>query len=218
MIHIVAVLSTIGVLLVPAGGFLGTKDCKRLNCVPSNTIDGPWQGNNDDTPSRPPRRGPRTPRPRPDRCAPRDPRPAEPDIARVPIPKGKLIHEAGSGPVVVGMDTEYRWVGPRQVSWTQPSRPGVREDCSTVPGEPTRFTATLQTLVFEFEQGERKRYFSDDGSVTHRYTTIPADEGEEQFTVCVYAGYEIPGEGFATLMLVAQVDHDVVEIRSTLVE
>ena len=218
MIHIVAVLSTISMLMAPMGPPLMTKDCWKLKCVPGNAIKGPWQDTADDGPRRPYRRGPGRPQPRPTRCTPRDPRPAEPDVAAVPIPKGELIHEAGDGPVVVGMDTEYRWVGPRQVSWTQPSRPGVREDCSPVQGEPTRFTATLRTLVFEFEQGDRKRYLSNDGSVTHSYTTIPADEGEKQFTVCVYAGYEIPGEGFATLMLVAQVDHDVVEIRSTLVE
>ena len=219
MIHIVAALSTIGVLLIPAGGFLVTKDCNVVKCVPNATTQRTWQDN--DGPKRPFRRGPQTPRPRPTRCTPRDPKPAKPDVAAVPIPKGELVFETGRGPVVVGMETEYRWVGPQTVSWTQPSRPGIREDCSPVQGEPTRFSATLRTLIFDFEQagpGEPKTKFSTDGSVTHEYTAIPADLGETQFTVCVYARYQLPDGEFATQMLVAQVNHDVVEIKSTLVE
>jgi hypothetical protein len=215
MIPIAAVLSLVGMLLVPFGPPLQTKDCKILKCV-EDSDEAALQQTTPAGPRRSRRTVPSTPPPT--HCTPRDPRPATPDVAAMPIPEGELIHEAGSGPVVVGMDTVFEWRGPAQVSWTQPSRPGVREDCSIVAGEPTRFTASLRTLVFDFEQGERKRYVTETGRVTHRYTAIPADEGEELFTVCVYAGYEIPGEGFATLMLVAQVDHDVVEIRSTLVE
>ena len=220
MIQIAVVMSMIGVLLAPMGGFKGTKDCHIINCVGNDdTIPGFTTPN--DTPQAPPRRRPPgtgPSRPAPTTCTPRDPSPARPDIAAMPIPQGDLVHSAGSGPVVVGMDTEWEWRGPQQVTWTQPSRPGRRADCTPVQGAPTRFTASLRTLVFEFEQGERKRYITDTNKVTHRYTTIPRDEGEEQFTVCVYVGYEIPGQGFATLMLVEEFDHDVVEIRSTLIE
>jgi hypothetical protein len=221
MIQIAVVMSMIGVLMAPMGGFLGTKDCKKLRCIESGEQVAGFPQNTG-TPSRPPRRGGRGPsgpsRPAPTTCTPRDPSPARPDVAAMPLPQGELIHSAGTGPVVVGMDTEFEWRGPQQVTWTQPSRPGRRADCTYVRGAPTRFTASLRTLVFEFEQGERIRYITDTGKVTHRYTTIPRDEGEEQFTVCVYAGYEIPGQGFATLQLVEELDHDVVEIRSTLIE
>jgi hypothetical protein len=217
MIQIAVALSMVGVLLAPMGPPITTKDCKKMNCINRpDAVTVPNQGTNNPSRPRPPRRGPSGPAPT--TCTPRDPRPASPDVTAIPIPQGELVHSAGSGPVVVGMDTEYDWRGPQQITWTQPGRPGLRADCSRVPGEPTTFTASLNVLVFEFEQGERKRYITDTGKVTHRYTTIPQDEGEEQFTVCVYAFYEIPGEGFTTTMLVAQVDHDVVEIRSTLIE
>lgn len=219
MIQIAVALSMISVLLAPMGGpFLGTKDCKKLRCLEGGDIATvPWQVPNDDPPSGP--SGPSGPsRPPPTTCVPRDPSPARPDLAAMPLAQGELIHSAGTGPVVVGMDTEFEWRGPQQVSWTQPSRPGRRADCTPVRGEPTRFTANLSMVIFEFEQGERKRYITDTGKVTHRYTTIPADEGEEQFTVCVYAVYELPGGGFGTTQLVEELDHDVVEIRSILVE
>jgi hypothetical protein len=220
MTLIAAVVSLVSLLLLP-GPPIKEKDCHRLLCLPGADIppafnpppgDDPpaWNPPDDDDD------GP--PAPAPTECTPRDPGPAEPDVAEMPMPRGELIHSAGSGPVVVGMDTEYVWRGPRQVTWSQPGRDGVREDCSSVPADSTEFTATLRTVVFEFEQGERKRYFTDTGKVTHRYTTIPADEGEELFTVCVYAAYEIPGEGFETLTLVEELDHEVVEIRSTLIE
>ena len=221
MIQTAVALSMVSVLLAPMGPLPTTKDCHKLRCIQQGDITTvPWTvPNTTPPPSRPPRRGPTGPAaPPPTSCTPRDPRPARPDLTKVPLAQGELIHSAGTGPVVVGMDTKWEWRGPQQVSWTQPSRPGRRADCTPVQGEPTRFTANLRVVLFEFEQGERTRYLTDNGRVTHRYTTIPADEGEEQFTVCVYAVYELPGGGFGTTQLVEELDHDVVEIRSTLVE
>lgn len=221
MTQIAVALSMIGVLLAPMGGIKTTKDCHIIRCDENFGEDLDWNNSQDDdgdTSTSQDDSGDGPNLPPPTECTPRDPQPARPDIAAFPLPASELVHSAGSGPVVVGMDTEWEWRGPQTVSWRQPSRPGVREDCSPVHGEPTEFTASLSLVAFEFEQGERKRYFTDDGRVTHRYTTIPRDEGEEQFTVCVYVGYEIPGEGFATLQLVEEFDHDVVEIRSTLIE
>jgi hypothetical protein len=219
MIQIAVALSMISVLLAPMGGFKTTKDCHKMRCIENGEpVSGFTQNTTPTSPRRPSRTGPGPSGPPPTTCTPRDPSPAKPTISAMPLPQGELIHSAGEGAVVVGMDTEFEWRGPQQITWTQASRPGRRADCTLVRGEPTRFTATLQMLLFEFEQGERKRYVTDTGKVTHRYTTIPRDEGEEQFTVCVYALYEIPGAGFTTTQLVEELDHDVVEIRSTLVE
>ena len=224
MIHIAVAMSLVGTLFVP-GPPLATKDCWNNAFCPGVVVDNTdqsWQVRNGDEGGSTPRRrgnGGRPTGPPPTECEPRDPRPAKADITAMPIPEGELIHDAGDGPVVVGMDTEFRWVGPDTVTWTQPGRAGVREDCSLVPAEPTQFSASLAKVFFEFEQGEKTFYETTTGRVTHRYTTIPADEGEEQFTVCVYAGYELPGEiDFNALVLVEELDHDVVEIRSTLIE
>jgi hypothetical protein len=150
--------------------------------------------------------------PPPTSCTPFDPRPPKPDIAAMPLPEGRIVHEAGDGAVVTGMETEFRWEGPDEISWTQPGLPGLREDCSLVPGEPARFTARMRTLLFEFEEGDRKQYVANTGRVKHRYNETG------RFTVCVYAGYETPGGEFATLVRAAELDHNVVEIRSTLIE
>jgi hypothetical protein len=152
--------------------------------------------------------------PPPTSCTPREPSRPEPDVQAMPLRVGTIVHEAGEGPVLTGMDTEFRWRGPEQISWTQPAVPGLREDCTLVPGEPARFTASLQHMVFDFEVGDQLQYEVDvnDPTVTHRY------EEAGYWTVCVYAAYEIPAEGFVALTQVAELDHDVVEARSTLVE
>jgi hypothetical protein len=155
--------------------------------------------------------GPWTP---PTKCEPRDPSRPRPNITAMaePLSLGTITHAAGEGDVVTGMETKFSWDGPAQVTWIQPAVPGVTEDCTLVPGQPVEFTAQLETVIFEFEEGERTQYVTETGSVNHRY------ESTGEFTVCVYAGYVIPGEGFAGLIQAADLDHRVVEVRSTLVE
>jgi hypothetical protein len=152
---------------------------------------------------------------RPTVCEPRAPRRPEPDVEAMPRRIGEIVHEAGDGDVVTGMETEFRWEGPDEISWTQPAVAGVTADCTRVPGEPARFTASVQSMVFDFEIGDPdpQEYHVDPDNpvVTHVY-------GEEgKWTVCVYIVFEIPDEGFAALTQVAELDHDVVAAPATLV-
>ena len=161
--------------------------------------EDPWQPPPDWTP--------------PTECDPRDPSPPVPDVTEIDWPDGEITHAAGDGDVVVGMDTKFYWDGPTEVTWTQRGRAGVREDCSVIPGPEEEFTARAETVLFDFETGEGQlQYVTDDRTATHRY----AEAGV--WTVCVYVGFEVPGSDTTGLVRLAELDHEVKEIRSTLVQ
>lgn len=140
-------------------------------------------------------------------CDPVAPAQPEPDVAAVDWPVGEIVHQAGSGDVATGMDTTFTWNGPDQVSWTQAGQPGVTADCALVPAPVVEFTATLQTLVFDFD-GERRA--TSTGSVRYLYETDGPHE------VNVTGEWTVPGTGFVATAPAAELDHRVVEIRSTL--
>ena len=145
--------------------------------------------------------------PAPPSCDPVAPQRPRPDVAAADFPVGEVVHQAGSGNVATGMETEFTWHGPDRVSWTQAGRPGVAADCSQVPAPVVEFTALLQSLVFDFD-GERRA--TRTGSVQHMYETDGPHE------VAVTGEWTIPGTGFVALAPAAELDHRVVEIRSTL--
>lgn len=140
-----------------------------------------------------------------------------PDVAQMDMgwPQGRVVSETGDGPVITGMETEFRYVGPRTFSWTQTGRPGLTEDCEVVPGVTRTFTAQLTSLVWDFEQGSPAQQMTTGNRVTHRYDEL-SDEGG--YTVCAYAVWQVPGSAATVLTLVADLDHEVQEIRSTLVQ
>jgi hypothetical protein len=138
-----------------------------------------------------------------------------PDMTAMEWPDGRIVSETGDGPVITGMETEFRWEGPRAVTWTQRGTPGLTEDCELVPGPSRTYTARLHSLVFEFEQGKPAQVVAADTKITHRYDELSPEGG---YTVCAYAAWEIPGTTFTALVPAGELDHEVMEIRSTLVE
>jgi hypothetical protein len=148
-------------------------------------------------------------------CDPVDAKAPTPDMASMEWPDGRIVSETGDGPVITGMETEFRWAGPTSVTWTQTGTPGLTEDCEVVPGPTRTYTARLHSLVFEFEQGKPAQVVTTAKKVTHRYDELSPEGG---YTVCAYAAWEIPGTNFSALVPAGELDHEVEEIRSTLVQ
>lgn len=145
--------------------------------------------------------------PLPVSCDPLAPKRPKPDVAAVHWPLGEIVHQVGSGRVATGMDTEFTWTGPDQVSWTQTGQPGVAADCSLLSAPVVEFTAHLRNLVFDFE-GERRA--TTTGTVRYVYETAGPHE------VVVTGEWTIPGTGFVASAPAAELVHRVIEIRSTL--